>query len=253
MDRAQWIGSFLVACLLVGGGVAVAQTPDPPPPPPASVSAELETCERSPLPARRVAAFVGAMPAVAGAERMQMRFDLQRRRLAERRWRTMRGAEGFGTWETSEPDRAGFVFHKRVDGLQVPASYRAVVRFRWTAADGTTVRRARRSTASCAQPDLRPDLVAVSLRAVLDVSVVPAVYRLVVRNDGRSDAGPFAVRVAGALAEVAGLAAGEKTSVTVVGAPCAAGATVRASVDADFRVDESDERNGLRRRCPLAR
>ena len=87
---------------------------------------------------------------------------------------------------------------------------------------------------------------------MLDVSVVPAVYRLVVRNGGRSAAGPFAVRVAGALGEVAGLAAGERTVVTVVGAPCTPGTTVRAMVDADFRVDESDERNGLRRRCPLA-
>jgi len=253
MDCAQWIGSSLVACLLLGGGVAVAQTPAPPPPPSVpALAAELETCQRSALPAQRVASFVGSMPARAGADRMQMRFDLQRRKLGERRWRTVRGAQGFGVWETAEPGRAGFVFHKRVDGLQVPASYRALVRFRWTQSDGTIVKRARRRTAVCGQPDLRPDLVAVSLRGVLDVSIVPAVYRLVVRNDGRSAAGPFAVRVAGSLSEVAGLAAGERTVVTVVGTPCAAGTTVRALVDADFRIDESDEHNGLRRQCPLA-
>lgn len=249
MDRAQWIGSSVVACLLMGAGVAVAQTPEPP----VSLGAQLETCTRSPLPAQRVASFVGSMPAVAGADRMQMRFELQRRRLAERRWRKVRGVQGFGVWETALPDRAGFVFHKRVDGLRVPASYRAVVRFRWTDDDGTLVRRALRRTPACWQPDLRPDLVATSLRAVVDVSVVPAVYRLLVRNDGRSAAGSFAVRVAGALSEVAGLAAGETIAVTVAGAPCAAGGVVRATVDADFRVEESGERNnGLRRSCPLA-
>lgn len=252
MDRAQWIGSSVVACLLMGAGVAVAQTPSPPSSPPPPLSAALETCTRSALPAQRVASFVGSMPAVAGAERMRMRFELQRRQLAERRWRRVRGAQGFGAWETALPDRAGFVFHKRVDGLQVPASYRAVVRFRWNRADGTLVKRATRRTAACRQPDLRPDLVATSLRAVLDVSVVPAVYRLVVRNDGRSAAGPFAVRVAGAVSEVAGLGAGETIVVSVVGAPCARGGGVRAMVDADFRVDEADERNGLQRRCPLA-
>jgi hypothetical protein len=164
----------------------------------------------------------------------------------------VRRVQGFGVWETALPGRAGFVFHKRVDGLQVPASYRSVVRFRWSDGDGTVVKRASRRTHACWQPDLRPDLVATSLRGVLDVSIVPAVYRLVVRNDGRSDAGPFAVRVAGALREVAGLGAGEETVLTVTGAPCAAGGVVRALVDADFRVDEADERNALQRRCPLA-
>ena len=251
MDCAKWIGSSVVACLFSGAGVAVAQAPEPLPPPP-RLSAAVETCTRSALPAQRVASFVGSMPAVAGAERMQMRFELQRRRPAERRWRKVHGAQGFGVWETAAPGVAGFVFHKRVDGLQVPAAYRAIVRFRWNRADGTLVRRALRRTASCSQPDMRPDLVPVSLRSVFDVSVVPAVYRLVVRNDGQSDAGPFAVRVAGAVSEVAGLAAGERVAVTLVGAPCAAGAGVQALVDADFRVDEADERNALRRRCPLA-
>lgn len=256
MDCAQRIGSFVVACLLTGAGVAVAQTPaspPPPPPPPPTLSAALEACTRSALPAQRVASFVGSMPAITGADRMQMRFELQRRRLAERRWRTVHGVQGFGIWETALPDRAGFVYHKRVDGLGVPASYRAVVHFRWNDDDGTLVRRALRRTPACWQPDLRPDLAATSLRAVVDVSVAPAVYRLLVRNDGRSAAGPFAVQVAGALSEVAGLAAGETIAVTVAGAPCAAGGSVRAVVDADFRVDESGERNnGLRRSCPLA-
>ncbi len=250
MDCAKFIGSLVVGVLLTGVGSAWAQTPADPKAP--ALSAALETCETSALPAGRVASFVGSMPAVAGTERMQMRFDLQRRQAGEKLWHRLLGVQGFGVWESALPGRAGFVFHKRVDGLQVPASYRAIVRFRWYRADGTVARHARKRTTVCAQPDLRPDLAAGALRAVLDARPAFAIYTLVVRNDGRSAAGPFAVRVAGAVSEVAGLGAGQQVSLTLIAPACAPGALVRAVVDADRRVEEADERNALRRGCPLA-
>jgi hypothetical protein len=250
MDRALRIGSVVVACLLAGAGVAVAQAPVIPQAPP--LGATLETCQTSPLPVDRVASFVGSMPAMADDERMRMRFDLERRRPDERLWRRVRGVEGFGVWESAMPGRAGFVFHKRVDGLRVPATYRALVRLRWYRADGRIARRASRRTPACNQPDLRPDLVPGALRAVLDGRPALAVYTLVVRNDGSSPAGPFAVRVAGGVSEVAGLMAGQQLEVVVVGAICSPGAAVRAIVDADRRVDEADEHDGLLRTCPLA-
>jgi hypothetical protein len=252
MDCAKWIGSLVVAWLLAGSGVAVAQTPADPGGPP-SLSAALETCSTSALPAQRLASFVGSMPALDGADRMQMRFELQRRRAGESMWHKVPAVEGFGIWESALPDRAGFVFHKRVDGLQVPAAYRAIVRFRWYDAAGSLVARARRVTPACMQPDLRPDLTPGSLRAVLDASPAFAIYTLTVRNDGRSPAGPFTVRVAGAAKEVAGLGAGEQIDVTILSVACAPGSLVRAVVDADRRVDEADERNALRRACPLGR
>jgi hypothetical protein len=248
MDRAKLIGSLVIAGLLAGTGVAVADTPVMQAP---SLSATLETCQTSALPAQRVASFVGSMPAMSGAERMQMRFDLQRRQADEKLWHRLLGVQGFGVWESALPGRAGFVFHKRVDGLQVPASYRAIVHFRWTGANGTIVRRARKRTAVCNQPDLRPDLTGTGLRAVLDARPALAVYTLVVRNDGQSAAGPFAVTVAGAVREVAGLAAGQQLELSVVAPACVPGAPVRAVVDADRRVDEADEHNALRRACPL--
>ena len=247
MDCAKWIGSLVVAWLLAGSGVAIAQTAAPPP-----LSADLETCTTSALPAQRVASFVGSMPAMSGAMRMQMRFDLQRRFADEKLWHKVPGLEGFGVWESSMAGRAGFVFHKRVDGLQVPASYRAIVRFRWRRGDGTVVRHVRKRTPACSQPDLRPDLAPGTLRAMLDVRVGLALYGLVVRNDGRSPAAPFAVRVAGVMQEVAGLAAGQQVEVAVLAPACVPGASVRAVVDADQRIDEADEHNALRRACPLA-
>ncbi|MEJ7798816.1 MAG: hypothetical protein WKF42_09985 [Solirubrobacteraceae bacterium] len=249
MNCAQWTGAIVVACLIAGGGVAVAQPPTATPAP--LLAASLETCATGLLSSQRVAAFVGSMPAIAGGARMQMRFDLQRRRSGEARWLRVRGADGFGIWEKAKPGRAGFVFHKRVDGLRAPLSYRALVRFRWLRADGTIVRREQRRTRACEQPDLRPDLSAGSLRAVLDARPATAVYTLVVRNDGRTPAGPFTVRVGGGVSEVPGLAAGRRLEVVVVSAACVLGSTVEALVDADGRVDEAQERNALRQQCPL--
>ncbi len=163
----------------------------------------------------------------------------------------MRGAQSFGVWETADPGRAGFVFHKRVDGLQVPASYRAIVRFRWLRSDGRSRAASAARTRACKQPDLRPDLVAGSLRAVFGVRPALALYSLVVRNDGRAAAGPFAVRVAGATTEVMGLAAGQQIEVGVIAPPCAPGRSSPSLVDADRRVNEADEHNSVRRPCPV--
>lgn len=247
MDRAKWTGSIaVVACLLAGGDAAMAQTAAVPP----RLAASLEKCETSPLAEQRAASFVGSMPAIKGATRMAMRFHLQRRRSGEALWHRVR-AEGLGVWETSKAGRAGFVFHKRVAGLGVPASYRAIVRFRWRSDEGKLVRSERRRTRACLQPDLRPDLIVGTLSAVLDVRPALAVYTLTVRNDGRSAAGAFAVRVAGTVVEVPSLAAGDRVELLVVAAVCAPGSSVEASVDVDRRVEESQERNALQRDCPL--
>lgn len=219
---------------------------------PPRLQATLESCRPSPLPVERVAKFVGSMPARAGAVRMRIRMDLERRRPADRRWRRIR-APGFGTWERSASNVAGFVFRKRVNGLWVPAGYRARVRFQWIAKDGSIVRRAQARTPACMQPDLRPNLVPGALTGVLAAQPGIAIYRLVVRNAGRSDASAFAVRIGSGSAEVGSLRAGRQSTVTVIALACRPGATIVAHVDADRRVEESVERgNATRRRCPPA-
>jgi hypothetical protein len=240
---------FVLAALLAAAGSAAAQAPPQQAP---ALSAAVETCNASALPAQRVVSFVGSMPALAGATVMQMRFDLERRMRGEPRWRSLRGVPGFGTWERSAPGRAGFVFHKRLDSLPVPASYRVAVGFRWTDAGGRLVRRAARRTAACTQPDMRPNLVPGALTAVFAVQPGLAVYALVVRNTGRSPAPPFGVRVGAATAEVAGLAPQQERTVLVIAPICLAGTATPTAVDVDGRVDESSEReNAAARRCPL--
>jgi len=239
---------LLAVLLAVPGGVASAAEPVAP-----KLAATLETCTTSPLPVQRIASFVGSMPARAGATRMRMRFDLERRRSGERRWRRLQ-AQGFGVWERSDHKVAGFVFTKRVNGLPVPATYRALVRFEWLAADGHVVRRTSARTPACRQPDLRPNLVPAALSGTLDVQQPGmAVYTLVVRNTGRSVAGPFSVVVGSGSAEVGQLGPGEERAVPVVALACLPLLPIVVRVDADRRIEESQERgNGSRRPCPLA-
>jgi len=217
-----------------------------------ALAAAVESCVTSALPAGRVASFVGSMPTLTGAERMRMRFDLERLRPRDGQWRTMRGVPGFGRWESTEPGYAGFVFHKRVEGLLVPSSYRAILRFLWEDDAGRIVKRVRRRTAPCVQPDLRPNLVPGPLTAIFDARPGLALYSLSVRNSGRTASGPFTVSVGGSPVEVEGLAAQAQRTVVVLAGVCLAGTTLRTVVDADRQVAESRERdNGAARRCPL--
>jgi hypothetical protein len=220
-------------------------TPRPP------LEATLEVCTTSSLPVERLAVFVASMPAIARANRMRIRFDLERRRPAERLWRRIK-APGFGVWERSDPNVAGFVFRKRVTGLPTPASYRALVRFRWIAKGGAMVRRARARTQACEQPDLRANVVPGALAAVLGIQPGPALYTLTVRNTGGTTATAFSVRVGASSTEVAPLLPGEERSLSLLAPACSPPDTVLVRVDADGRVEESDERdNTVRRPCPL--
>ena len=244
MGRALIIVALVLAGTLAGPAQAAAAAKRP------TLGATLETCTTSALPVQRIASFVGSMPARANAPRMQMRFELERKRAGQRFWRRLK-AKGFGVWERANRNVAGFVFTKRVTALPVPASYRALVHFRWRSPSGATVKRARKRTRACRQPDLRPNLVPGALTAVLDAQPGFAIYTLVVRNAGRSAASPFSVRVGPGSAEVGRLGPGEQRAVPVVALGCVAFASIVVRVDADRRVEESQERgNGARRQCP---
>ena len=246
MDCAKWIGSLVVAWLLAGPGVAVAQTAEAPP-----LSAQLEACTTSALPAQRVAAFVGSMPAMSGSMRMQMRFDLQRRRPDEKLWHKVPGVQGFGIWETALPGRAGFVYHKRVDGLQVPASYRAIVRFRWYRPDGTVARHGAQAHAprapspTCVRTSRSAPCARCSTRARRSPSTRSRPQRGAlaggrVRGARRRRGSPRS-RALGPASSV---------EVAVLAPACLPGRSSRAVVDADRRIDEADERNALQARLP---
>jgi hypothetical protein len=133
--------------LPVAGAQAVPVEPVERPP----LRATLTTCATGPGVDERYAVFTGSMPALRRTERMSMRFEVQRREPGGKRFVRVRGPK-LGRWERSEPDRAGFVWSKRVEPLDAGAAYRAVVRFRWHDAEGDLQRSAERTTAVCVQP-----------------------------------------------------------------------------------------------------
>src|SRR6476620_260021 len=175
MRRSATILGLVVA--LLGGTAARAQAP--------ALAAKRAACETGPQSADRFAVFTGSMPR-QGAAAMGMRFVLEQRvpggtfhRVSRAHW---------GVWErTARKGVPGFIFTKRVEQLSAPASYRAVVSFRWYDAKGRVVRRARRTSPTCVQPDWRPDLHV--RRVIFPTGSGPT--RVVVRNRGRGNAGAF--------------------------------------------------------------
>jgi hypothetical protein len=188
---------------------------------------------------------------------MWMRFDLLQRMPGEAEFAPVQ-LPAWGRWERAEPGRTGFIYTKRVQALRAPGAYRAHVRFRWYAPDGRLLRRARRLTPICRQPDPRPDLRAGALTRAGGLGPEAATYLLTVQNTGRGAAGPFDVVLTTTgmpqpPVRVDGLAAGESRVVGLPGPACAPGSTVRFVLDAGAAVAESDEADDVvDRPCPVA-
>ncbi len=188
----------------------------------------------------RKATFEGRITARRGTK-MQMRFALQAITPDQPKWRKV-DAPGFGTWISAPSGVGRYSYDKTVEQLLAPASYRAVIEFRWKDAHGKVVHSEKATSTACKQPDQRPDL------AVRDVRYGVRGYVAVVVNKGQTAAGAFEVdllRAGNAVGSetVPALDPGETTTVVVPGIPCAAGEDVQAIVDPLSDVDESDEDN----------
>jgi hypothetical protein len=204
-----------------------------------AATVRLVECVPALAAAERSATFEARVHRVGDSERMQLRFTLQVRQDALQRWQRVPAADA-DEWLTSFPGVRRYSYSRTVRNLAAPASYRMIVRFRWLDAHGAVVRRSRATSRACRQPDMRPDIVATA--------IVPVAggYEVVLRNRGRSDAGPFDVALAVGAAEAAsaaldGLAGGERLTVAFSGPPCVPGEPLTATVDPAGAVDEADE------------
>jgi hypothetical protein len=207
--------------------------------------AVLATCHRDTEQGDRFMTVVATMRTQPGAERLGIRFDLLQK-LPSDRYRHLK-APGLGVWNLSDAGRPAYRYVKRIENLAAPASYRAVVRFRWYDDRGRTLRQVRRVTHSCRQPDYRPDL---RLRAPqIDAPQGDTQrYEVGVVNTGRTVATNFDVllAVSGLLQPVQAvqqLEPGERRRLRFVGPRCRLGSLVSFTVDPDNRVDEHAEDN----------
>ena len=220
------------------------------------VTAKLAACHVSTDRAGRYAVFSGSVTALPGTKRMWMRFDLQDRIPPSTAFSSVTVPK-WGKWEKSRARVPAFVFTRRVDGLAAPGAYRAVLRFRWYDAKGRLQHRARKVTAACNEPDLRPDLTGALLGAVAGPLLGEATYAVRVRNRGRGPAGAFDVVLAAdgtpqPPQRLAGLPAGAQQELTVVGPACRPGTVVRLTFDTASEVTESNEANNtVDATCPL--
>jgi hypothetical protein len=202
--------------------------------------ATLVSCDRD----AREAVFEGRVLSFHKAPKMQLRFTLQASTPDAPGWRKIQ-AEGFGTWITVPPALAKYTYDKTVEDLLAPASYRAVLDFRWRDRRGKTIRTERAVSPVCKQPDARPDLLVRSVQAE------GGEYVAVVFNRGREAAGPFAVAflvdgVSVGTVEVAELAPQTPVTVMTPAPPtpaCASGTPIEAVADPRSQVDEADADN----------
>jgi hypothetical protein len=219
-------------------------------------SVSVESCHHADSSAGRSATFVASVRATGGTRSMGVRLDLQRRREKSESWRTVHAA-GLGEWHRSEPGVDIFRYRKLVTNLAGAASYRAVARFRWYGPGGAVIRRAKRVTGTCRQPDPRPDLLAADLTVQPGASADRARYVVTLRNRGREAAGAFNAivyvdgRREGSLT-VPELAGRTREAITVEGKRCGLGSSVLVVLDPDDEIDESRESNNTTRfACPL--
>ncbi len=220
------------------------------------LGAKLASCQTGAVAAQREVEFEAAMPATDGSSELAMRFDLEQRRTTTGAWKAVREVPGFGRYERSEPGAAGFVYRKRVERLAL-GSYRVVVRFRWSAADGAVLKRAVRRSAACRQPDLRADLSVVGVTTGDPLPGGRARYVVQLRNGGRTatvGAATVGLAVDGvelATLSLPGLAAGGVGSVAFEGPACRPGGAVVATADPGDALPEGRESdNALAVDCP---
>jgi hypothetical protein len=206
-------------------------------------SVVLAQCDRT----GRAAEFEGRMQSVQDAAELRMRFTLQARRGGRRGFRRV-AAPGFGVWTAADPGTTRYVFTRRVEQLIGPARYRVVVHFRWLAADGRIMARDRAVSRSCKQRDTRPNLRVERVTAVQTADPASRRYEVLLVNDGRGDAEPFELAVAGLDPVIVdGLDARSERFVEVLGPACSPSLPLVAVVDPGDLIDERFERDNRHR------
>jgi CARDB len=231
MRRALLTAALATAALPAAAGAA---------PLPASV--KLVNCSVE----EHQAAFSGRMRQLPGATRMAMRFTLLEETGADKVRRVK--VPGLRRWRWSKPGVKAFSYRQGFRNLPENASYRVLVAFRWYAADGTLLERAKRRSARCRQFVALPNLVA-SITKILPTTVQGVVrYEASVRNTGRASATKVALRltVDGTVVDTrtfASLAPGERRSVAIRGPVCHR--LVRLEADPEKAIPESSDEDNV--------
>jgi hypothetical protein len=113
--------------------------------------ASVGECVTSSTREQRSATFSGEMAAIPGTSRMAVKIEVQERVPEEALYHTI-VAPGLGVWRGSDPKVKIYKYLKQVTNLAAPASYRALVRFRWLNGHGHVIKHTEHYTSHCVQP-----------------------------------------------------------------------------------------------------
>jgi hypothetical protein len=203
-------------------------------------------------PASRAISVTAAMRPVTGTEKMELKFELQGRASATRPFTRVKGGD-LNTWVTPKDPTLGqqpddlWNLIKQVVNLKAPATYRFRVSFRWIGTHDKVLATAVRTSQTCTQPELRPDLQVRTI-AVSAVAGRPNAnaYTALIRNGGATAAGAFEVQFSdGTVVKnrmVSGLGSHATIKEQFIGPVCTAGAATVA-VDPLDEVDDFDRSN----------
>lgn len=215
-------------------------------------------CQRALAPTSRSISVEAVMRPVAHTKTMQVRFDLLSRPRSNGGYVTVHGGD-LGVWLSpdgqptlgSRPGDIWTISHP-VTGLPAPSVYRYRVLFRWLGARGHVLATRSLLSAKCSQPELRPDLRAISLTIAADpLHPKLNIYTALIRNAGVTGAGPFEVSLAppassGLAAKtrrVNGLPAHATRQVVFQGPACTAANAPTLTLDPAGQVDDFNLRN----------
>ena len=224
-----------------------------------SVSAEPPRSQlRTPIcvtaldPPSRAMSVTAVMRPLTGTSKLQIKFQLYSRSSSTHPCTRVKGGD-LNRWVAPSDPTLGrrsadvWTVIKQVVDLKAPATYRMRAIFRWLGPHDRVLGTMVRASASCYQPELRPDLQVktISVEAVPGDTNANA-YIAVIRNRGATAAGPFQVQfIDGSVVKshsVTGLPAHSTIHQRFLGPLCTSGP---ASVTADpvDAVDDYDHAN----------
>jgi CARDB protein len=189
----------------------------------------------------RAATFYARVDSIAGAAKMQIRFQLLERLGRDDTWDKL-DVPALRQWHTSQAGVKRFGWKQTVDALRIGGAYKARVQYRWLAPAGTVLDSVSRDTPVCRGP--LPNLSVGDLVVKAGPTADTRTYRVDVTNRGKIDADDVGVSLSVDKAildtiTISHLAAGESRTVSFTGPPCRR--AVRVKADPDNSIGETLE------------
>jgi hypothetical protein len=213
-------------------------------------------CQRALEPAQRMVSVEAVMRPLKGTQRLQLKFELLSKVPGSTTVGFVHGGD-LGIWispprqQITLGTRPGDVWslnHPVADLFLAPAYYHFRVTFRWLGAHQRVLGTVVRESPRCFQPELRPDLVAVSLVAIpITGKPTKDSYAATIADDGLTGAGPFTVEFTdGAIVKddrVHHINAKSAQTLHFVGPVCNASSPPTMTVDPAQQVDDYNRTN----------